>query len=1183
MDDLDSDVFAQNIDEFVEEVEGLYGRTTFFRNDLYLGRSLREYGEWARSEIEFLSSFLSVGSVVVDAGAFIGTHTMAFSRFVGTSGKILSFEPHPWYYRLLTRNVSANDLANVQTYNFGLSDRAETMTVPALDLSSSNSFGSVRLTGATDDSGALRVDVRPLDELQLASCDLIKADVEGMEVRVLTGALQTIDRCQPIVYTECNSGNDAWPVVLLMQSRGYKVYLFATKAYNPANHRHNVFNIFGEAIELGLVSVPLRRAAEFEAKWSSSGSVVPITTFDDLVLCLLRKPQYKEEVLSRTSSAAVWGVDFWLNMPERAALETAIDDAKKRISDLDCAVAAREEKIASLNEAVFDIEHRIASLEQAIVEREGKIAVLNQALVERDNRIAEIYRSRSWRITRPIRIFTKGGRWLIHRSRLFGLATKDIVRRDRVPLAVVWAWPRWRLRPAVGRVVMRAIQSSFTRYAYRSLPLPLRRKQQAKEVFRKMLGWAYRQSGASNTTPRLPGSHASVTQIADGTWEWAEYPSLSARIKSAELARIHSLRLREPKIIKVDERSLRAAATSIHLPNPGNSPKVTIIVPAYNQIRYTIECLISIARCAGDGPSFEVLVANDASTDETRALLKDVPNVRLVTNSANLGFLRNCNNAARVARGEYLVFLNNDVQVTGRWLAAMLGTFASEERVGAVGPKIIYPNGRLQEAGVRIRCDGTADMIGLNDDPDLPRYNYTRDVDYCSGACLMVSTTLFRDLGGFDDALAPAYCEDADLCLRIKQRGLRVVYCPSAVVVHHLSKTSNALDGSYKHKAIARNLQKISEKWQTVLDTMDDVRIIAFYLPQFHPIPQNDLWWGKGFTEWTNVAKAKPNFMGHYQPHLPADLGYYDLRVPEVMDEQARLARRYGIHGFCYYYYWFAGKRLLELPIDRILQTGRPDFPFCLCWANENWTRRWDGMENEILMGQSHSDEDDVAVINDLIRFFRHPNYIRIGGKPLLLIYRVTLFPNFTRTATIWRDVCRKEGIGDIYLAMVESFELVGSDTPPERFGCDASVEFPPQGMADLRAPSGEVLNPQFQGFVADYRDLVARYTSRPAPGYTRFRGVMPGWDNTPRRQDNGICFEYATPGAFQAWVEAAIADTKAQCSGEERLLFVNAWNEWAEGAHLEPDRRFGHTFLEAVRNARESAMLLRRNRYAVE
>jgi lipopolysaccharide biosynthesis protein len=214
------------------------------------------------------------------------------------------------------------------------------------------------------------------------------------------------------------------------------------------------------------------------------------------------------------------------------------------------------------------------------------------------------------------------------------------------------------------------------------------------------------------------------------------------------------------------------------------------------------------------------------------------------------------------------------------------------------------------------------------------------------------------------------------------------------------------------------------------------------------------------------------------------------------------------------------------------------------------------------------------------MRYFRSPNYIRVNGKPLVVVYRVTLFPDFQRTAALWRTACREAGIGEIHLAMVESFELVHKGTPPSAYGCDASIEFPPQELAEVKLPDGEIINPEFNGLVADYRDLAVRYATRPNPGYCRFRGVTPGWDNTARRQHNSFCFEHATPGAFQAWLETAVEKTKSELSGDERIIFVNAWNEWAEGAYLEPDRRFGHTFLEAVKNARESAHLQRMDNY---
>jgi hypothetical protein len=509
--------------------------------------------------------------------------------------------------------------------------------------------------------------------------------------------------------------------------------------------------------------------------------------------------------------------------------------------------------------------------------------------------------------------------------------------------------------------------------------------------------------------------------------------------------------------------------------------------------------------------------------------------------------------------------------------------FDAHPDAGAVGPRIVYPSGHLQEAGVAFRPDMTAEMVGLNDDPERPRYGYVRTVDYCSGAALLVRSSVLRELGGFSDEFAPAYCEDADLCLRLAQRGLKTYYTPEATVVHHLSRTMTSVSPEWKSQQIARNLATFTERWAPTLDSLSQVRVIAFYLPQFHAIAENDAWWGEGFTEWTNVRKAQPNFDGHYQPREPADLGYYDLNDPSVMDRQAALARRYGIDAFCYYYYWFGGKRLLEMPLERMLRTGRPVFPYCLCWANENWSRRWDGREQEILIGQAHSPDDDRAVIRDIARHFESAQYLRIDGRPLVLVYRVELFPDFAATADRWREACRLDGHGEIYLAYVESHDLVHKGVPPSAFGCDASVEFPPLHMGERISPSGAVRNPRFEGGVGDYTDLAYRYCTRELPAYRRFRGVAPGWDNTPRRQDHSFAFEQATPGVFQAWLETVIAQTRAHRHGEERLVFVNAWNEWAEGAYLEPDRRFGHTYLEAVRNAKDAERLLRFGQYGLD
>lgn len=899
----------------------------------------------------------------------------------------------------------------------------------------------------------------------------------------------------------------------------------------------------------------------------------------------------------------------------RTNIKEREDEITQLQISMDQSIQAREDKIAGLQ----------AFMDQSTQATEDKIAGLqafmDQSIQARDNEI-----NRLWGLVGEAAGSEAEFTRLQHEanqaltalnmsssdaSSAEGLAAQLTARLVEIRESNSWRWMaplrslRYSLfsaRRYLGRKVAAPIVGTLvttSKAAYRALPVPQRTKMALKSAIFRSTGpllsgtnayrrWdAYRRTYAPYIENRGSESAAGpLLQNAlweiDGVREWSDYGIVERRIRAAAEAEAASAAPTAFKTLSFAHGSLVEIASKIKLPAPSESPEVTILIPTYNHIRMTLECIASICANAAGGPSFEILVADDASTDETAATLARIPNLRVLTQPQNLGFLRNCNESSRSAHGRVLVLLNNDVQVVSGWLSALKNCLDADPTIGAVGPRIVYPSGYLQEAGTSLRRDGTSNMIGLNADPDMDRFAFDRDVDYCSGACLMMRTSDFMELGGFDESYAPAYCEDSDLCMRFRQNGRRIVYCSGATVVHHLSKTSDSMPSDYKLSCIARNLTSFTNRWAADLDSMDDVRAIAFYLPQFHPIPENDAWWGPGFTEWTNVTKARPNFVGHYQPRVPADLGYYDLRVTEVMEKQAELARRYGLHGFCYYYYWFGGHRLLERPIEQMLASGRPDMPFCLCWANENWTRRWDGQEHDVLMAQKHSDSDDEAVIRDLIRYFRSPHYIRVGGRPLILVYRVTLFPDFARTAAIWRQVCKDEGIGDIYIAQVESFELASSGISPMKLGCDAAVEFPPQGMADPISLDSPILNPDFQGAVVDYRDIAVKYATRDMPAYKRFLGVMPGWDNTARRQNNSYAFVNSTPGAFQAWTEATIARTKEQFSGDERLIFINAWNEWAEGAYLEPDRRFGHSFLEAFANAKGADRLVRKHRYSL-
>ncbi len=346
------------------------------------------------------------------------------------------------------------------------------------------------------------------------------------------------------------------------------------------------------------------------------------------------------------------------------------------------------------------------------------------------------------------------------------------------------------------------------------------------------------------------------------------------------------------------------------------------------------------------------------------------------------------------------------------------------------------------------------------------------------------------------------------------------------------------------------------------------VRLIAFYLPQFHAIPENDKWWGEGFTEWTNVKPAQPQFEGHYQPHVPGELGYYDLTDPSVQKRQVELAKQFGVGGFCFYFYWFAGKRLLETPTLNYLNDASLDLPFCLCWANENWSRRWDGLEDDILMAQEHSAEDDLAFIEYVSSYLRDPRNIHINGRPLLLVYRPSLLPSPRETVKRWRDWCRENGIGEIYLTYTQSFETVD----PTEYGFDAAVEFPPNNSGPpIITDKVEHLSPEFTGIVYDWRIFVERSKGYHQLDYTLFRSVTPSWDNTARRKSAGSIFANSSPAGYRSWLTRSIEDTlDHQENKDERLIFVNAWNEWAEGAYLEPDEKYGYAYLQATRDALE-------------
>ena len=384
---------------------------------------------------------------------------------------------------------------------------------------------------------------------------------------------------------------------------------------------------------------------------------------------------------------------------------------------------------------------------------------------------------------------------------------------------------------------------------------------------------------------------------------------------------------------------------------------------------------------------------------------------------------------------------------------------------------------------------------------------------------------------------------------------------------------------------------------------MKNLRAIAIHLPQFHPIAENNDWWGKGFTEWSNVTKAKPLFKGHYQPQLPADFGFYDLRLEESRLAQEALAKKYGIYGFCYYHYWFNGKRLLNDPIDRKLKNPKEDLPFMLCWANENWSRKWDGNDQEILIEQRYSEEDGREHIRFLCKhMFTDARYIKVEGKPFISIYRPSLFPNIKKTIKTWREEAEKSGIGKLYIVFTNSFQ---DEHSLEEFDADACVEFAPHFTApkrvyhskftklfnwmrtkkdnafdkigvsflnDINIKVSSILRPLYEGpyeknSVYSYSDMVDMHSLRKFKRKT-YPSLFPSWDNSPRKKNgNAYIFKNSTPNLYGKWL-TSIINRFEPFGKEENFIFINAWNEWAEGNHLEPCQKWGLAYLEETKKA---------------
>lgn len=601
--------------------------------------------------------------------------------------------------------------------------------------------------------------------------------------------------------------------------------------------------------------------------------------------------------------------------------------------------------------------------------------------------------------------------------------------------------------------------------------------------------------------------------------------------------------------------------------------QVALIVPVYGEKEATVKCIYSILHST-NADKIHIYIFDDCSPGSSFEDLSTC-GVTVKRNTANLGFLKNVNKNLAHVLPDTIFLLNNDT-VLEKNAVSLLYDHLHEQSYDVVGPKVIYPSGVLQEAGGSLDQHGNPMMVGLNESPHAPAYNYARPVPYISGVAIMFKKTIFNLIKRknlFNPVLAPAYCEDVELGLRVNRFGGSVSYLPEAKIWHTLSLTSNKISSHYKVVQSKHNNIKVKS-----ISSLSNVfaaarpKIFAFYLPQFHETHENNKWWGKGFTEWTNVGKSLPLFEGHRQPRVPLDLGYYNLSDPNVIGAQYDLAKRYNVDGFVFYSYYFNGRKVLNTPIDNLIRQPNIKAKFMLCWANEPWTRAWDGKTKDVLLPQTHSEHWLRNYVLDHKEIFTDHRYVRMNGATPFLVYRPSLMSSITGFASIIKSAFSEIGINNVKLLAVDAMERAEASVNPCNFGFDGSVVFPPHNM-------GEKFKSEIKtssNFAGNFYDLDCAYKKIITDEYVdwvRYPGIFTGWDNSPRRGPRGDIFIGESPGKFQAALETLIHRTCKQHPLGERAVFINAWNEWAEGTYLEPDSHFGHMWLEAVKNAT-------RNRY---
>lgn len=651
-----------------------------------------------------------------------------------------------------------------------------------------------------------------------------------------------------------------------------------------------------------------------------------------------------------------------------------------------------------------------------------------------------------------------------------------------------------------------------------------------------------------------------------------------------------------------------------------------VIVCIHNAPDDVRACLDSIVK--GASHINKIILVDDCSNAQTKELIEEYSskrdNIQVIHTAEQLGYTKAANLGLKQSQADIRTLLNSDTIVASGWSRKITEKFINNPEIGIVGP---LSNAASYQSVPNIA--GTKGQTAVNHlpanasvfaiDKFCERAARNLDVPYVPlvhGFCFSISSACLKQIGYFDESNFPrGYGEENDFCIRAGDAGFALGLALDTYVYHAKSKSYpsqdrvalmdagwNALVAKHGKNRLVNAIkmmenlpslvymrQAVQQRFYADEQTTHDqahiatlsndfgssaeVKTIAFYLPQFHPIPENDKNWGEGFTEWTNVVKAMPRFPGHYQPKLPSKFGFYDLRLPSIMVDQANLAKQHGISGFCFYYYRFGAKRVLDLPVNNYLKTPDASLPFCYCWANEPWTRAWDGKTSDMLFSQTYGDDTFNGLVNDLLIAIADKRYIYVNSKPLILIYQVAELPNPAEWVARMRAAIREKAgreimIGSVFspnfqAKMLEFLDFV-VQFPPHRIPRSG-----PRIVMDRR--DMEVFDSTLEDYYESYDEVVKAALSGNALMSKMFLGVCPDWDNAARRKNKATTLVGSSPAKFAAWVKEAAKLTRDNFSQKRiaaPLIFVNAWNEWAEGAMLEPTERYGYAYLDAIRDS---------------